>query len=365
MELLLLLLLAVPSAIGIKELALDMAPDAFDDQYQDCSDKMVKELLALNRSELGPNSNYSKAWDDATVKWHSHPSLGSLRWKEEAIALLAYTLETDLYKEFNRAVPLAGSSRQEYLDKFHFKVLHFLLTTALEDLRGAQTHPRCLHVFRGVQGIWFIAQPGDVVRFGQFTSSSLNRTVAEQFGTDTLFELDTCHGANIQDFSFMPWEEEVLIPPFETFNVTRVTHQGAKTHIQLRPHGVYSKHNCVYASVVSSGQRDPPHLGGLLLAALPWQWPWAPPEPRGHRCPLCPRARPSRGLRTEPPVSPGRAGGHGDPPLQGDTAQAQGTPSLSHGWGVGGQLRGGTGGIGFSSGRFFLPPNILTLLSNH
>ncbi|XP_051630737.1 erythroblast NAD(P)(+)--arginine ADP-ribosyltransferase-like isoform X2 [Manacus candei] len=264
---LVLVLLATTLAAGIKELALDMAPNAFDDQYQDCSDEMVEELLALNRSELGPNSNYSKAWDDATIKWHSHPSLGSLRWKEEAIALLAYTLETDLYREFNRAVPLAGHSRQEYLDKFPFKVVHFLLTEALEDLRDAQTHPRCLHVFRGVRGVRFTAQPGDVVRFGQFTSASLNKEVAKSFGTDTFFELDTCHGAAIRDFSFMPWEEEVLIPPFETFTVTSVTRQGAKTHIQLRPHGVYSKYNCAWLRG-SSIHREPPSLTGLLLAML-------------------------------------------------------------------------------------------------
>ncbi|NWR39341.1 NARE ribosyltransferase, partial [Tachuris rubrigastra] len=243
---LVLVLLAVTLATGIKEVALDMAPNAFDDQYQDCSNEIVEELLALNSSEFAPNSNYSKAWDDATIKWHRHPSLGSLRWKEEAIALLAYTLETDLYKEFNRAVPVAGRSRQEYLDKFHFKVVHFLLTEALDDLRDAQTHPRCLHVYRGVQGIRFTAKPGDTVCFGQFASASLSRKEAKRFGTDTFFELYTCHGAAIQNFSFMSWEEEVLIPPFETFNVTSVTRQGAKTHIQLHSHGVHSNYNCAW-----------------------------------------------------------------------------------------------------------------------
>ncbi|XP_027764209.1 erythroblast NAD(P)(+)--arginine ADP-ribosyltransferase-like [Empidonax traillii] len=264
---LLLVLLAVTPATGIQEVALDMAPNAFDDQYQDCSNEMVEELLALNRSEFALNSNYSKAWDDATVKWRRHPSLGSLRWKEEAIALMAYTLETALYKDFNRAVPVAGRSRQEYLDNFPFKVVHFLLTEALDDLRDAQTHPRCLHVYRGVRGVRFTAQPGDIVRFGQFTSASQSKDVAETFGTDTFFELDTCHGAAIRDFSFMPWEEEVLIPPFETFNVTSVTRQGAKTRIQLRPHGVYSKYDCAWLRG-SSTHREPPSLTALLLAAL-------------------------------------------------------------------------------------------------
>ncbi|NXF71345.1 NARE ribosyltransferase, partial [Sclerurus mexicanus] len=271
-------------ATGIEEVALDMAPYAFDDQYQDCSSKMVEELPSLSRSEFVPNTSYSKAWDKAIVQWHRHPSLGPLRWKEQAIALLAYTLETDLYKDFNKAVPMAGHSREDYLDTFHFKVVHFLLTEALGDLRDAKSHPVCLHVYRGIRGVRFTAKPGQIIRFGQFTSSSLKKEVARGFGTDTFFELDTCQGAAIRDFSSMPWEDEVLIPPFETFNVTNVTRQSDTTYIHLHSHGVYSKYNCEWLRghrlcwdrVVSGGAvhggrsvpREPPHLAGLLLAAL-------------------------------------------------------------------------------------------------
>ncbi|XP_027765172.1 erythroblast NAD(P)(+)--arginine ADP-ribosyltransferase-like, partial [Empidonax traillii] len=146
---LLLVLLAVTPATGIQEVALDMAPNAFDDQYRDCRSKMLDALPNLNRSEFTTNGTFATAWAEAAASWDHH--LGSLKRQEEAIALLAYTLETDLYKEFNRAVPVAGRSRQEYLDNFPFKVVHFLLTEALDDLRDAQTHPRCLHVYRGVR----------------------------------------------------------------------------------------------------------------------------------------------------------------------------------------------------------------------
>ncbi|XP_051631389.1 erythroblast NAD(P)(+)--arginine ADP-ribosyltransferase-like [Manacus candei] len=265
MELLLLVLLAVTSATGIKELALDVAPNAFDDQYRGCRDEMLQKLPRLNRSEF-TNRVYSRAWAGAAARWGR--SRGSLLRQDQAIALRAFALHAELYEQFNRAVPGAGRSPQQYLQRFDFKVLHFLLTTALEDLRDAPTHPRCLHVFRGVDCARFAAQPGHIVRFGHFASSSLNKTVAEQFGTDTLFEVHTCHGANIQEFSDHPNEEEVLIPPFETFTVISVTHQGDKPHILLRSLGVYSKYNCALFSVVSSGQRDPPQLGGLLLAML-------------------------------------------------------------------------------------------------
>ncbi|XP_017695624.1 PREDICTED: erythroblast NAD(P)(+)--arginine ADP-ribosyltransferase-like, partial [Lepidothrix coronata] len=251
MELLVLVLLAVPSATGIKELALDMAPDAFDDQYWGCRDEMLKVLPKLNRSEFTTNRVYARAWAEAAAGWRR--SRGSRLRPDQGIALRALTLHTELYEQFNRAVPRAGRSPQEYRDRFDFKVLHFLLTTALEDLRDAPTHPRCLHVYRGVDCVRFTAQPGDVVRFGHFTSSSLNKTVAEGFGTDTLFELDTCHGAKIQEFSDHPEQEEVLIPPFETFSVTSVTQQGDKPHILLRSLGVHSKYNCVRPSGDSPG----------------------------------------------------------------------------------------------------------------
>ncbi|XP_071437981.1 erythroblast NAD(P)(+)--arginine ADP-ribosyltransferase-like [Pithys albifrons albifrons] len=264
---LVLVLLAGTLATGIEEMALDMAPNSFDDQYQDCRDEMVEEMPALNHSEFVFNSNYSKAWDSAIAHWQSHPSLGTLHWKEQAIALLAYTLETDLYKAFNKAVPRGGRSQQDYLDNFHFKVVHFLLTEALDDLRDAESHPVCLHVYRGVRGIRFTAKPGQIIRFGQFTSTSLKKEVAKGFGTDTFFEVDTCHGAKIRDFSFMPWEEEVLIPPFETFNVTNVTRQSDTTYILLRSQGVYSKYNCAWLRG-RSVPREPPHLAGLLLASL-------------------------------------------------------------------------------------------------
>ncbi|XP_064527910.1 erythroblast NAD(P)(+)--arginine ADP-ribosyltransferase-like [Pseudopipra pipra] len=247
MELLLLLLLATTLATGIEELALDMAPNSFDDQYRGCRDEMLQKLPRLNRSEFSTNRVYAKVWAEASTQWHSRPFPGCHLQPGQAIALLAYSMK-GLHRQFNAAVRVAGRSRHLYLRSFPFKVLHFLLTTALEDLRGAQTHPRCLHVFRGVRGVRFIAQPGDVVRFGQFTSSSLSRGVIKRFGTDTTFEVLTCHGANIRGCSDHPKEEEVLIPPFETFLVTSVTHQGAKPHIQLRSLGVHSKHNCVYAS---------------------------------------------------------------------------------------------------------------------
>uniref|UniRef100_A0A8C3M8C9 NAD(P)(+)--arginine ADP-ribosyltransferase n=1 Tax=Geospiza parvula TaxID=87175 RepID=A0A8C3M8C9_GEOPR len=230
-QILALLAMTVATA-AIKVVPLDMAQNSFDDQYLNCGPAMTEALPGLNGSEFQENKEFSQAWVKAT-----------------AIALMAYTMP-DVHKQFNPAVREAGRSRQEYRDKFHFKTLHFLLTQALQKLRRPD---ECPDVFRGVRTVQFNVTPGDKVRFGQFASSSLDRTVAQGYGTDTMFEVHTCHGADIHNFSFNESEKEVLIPPFETFEVTKVTREGKKVQIEFRSTGNSSKYNCEWLR----GHRDP------------------------------------------------------------------------------------------------------------
>ncbi|XP_039569277.1 GPI-linked NAD(P)(+)--arginine ADP-ribosyltransferase 1-like isoform X2 [Passer montanus] len=270
--------------------ALDMARDSFDDQYRGCGRAMAAALPALNHSELRHGAAFAEAWALAAAEWRvrlspgspgSPRSPGSPLSPAQAVALLAYTAPVPLHREFNAAVRAAGRSRREYRDNFHFKTLHFLLTQALGTLRAAQGS-RCHRVFRGVRGVRFEARRGDTVRFGHFASASLRNESSWGFGTDAAFQVLTCQGAAIREFSFFPHEEEVLIPPFETFEVTdvaNVTKSGDKARIQLRSTGTFSNYNCEWLRadqrcgdgpcVFDAGRNIPgdlPHLGGLLLA---------------------------------------------------------------------------------------------------
>ncbi|NXS98474.1 NARE ribosyltransferase, partial [Jacana jacana] len=263
----------------IKEIRLDMAPNSFDDQYLGCSHMMEKELKKLNWTESSKNSVFAKYWTKATAEWqkkwnHVHKPL-VLR-TEQAVAIMAYTLPGPLYQTFNAAVREAGRSRREYLDKFHFKVLHFLLTQALRNLWNSQTRG-CHHVYRGVKDIRFTARRKDAVRFGQFTSTSLQKEVAIKFGWDTFFSVYTCYGVPIKYFSYFPNENEVLIPPYERFEVTTIVHQGKRTYISLQSRGTWSKYNCEWFKGkrcqekpcnINTGRsivEDPPRLRNLLL----------------------------------------------------------------------------------------------------
>nr|XP_026655029.1 erythroblast NAD(P)(+)--arginine ADP-ribosyltransferase-like [Zonotrichia albicollis] len=205
-----LALLAMAMATtAVDVIALDMALDSFDDQYQGCGTKMIAELPALNHSEFQQNPLFAQAWLNATAEWRGQKCpVSSLSSPAQAIALMAYTVkEKKLYKDFNDAVRMARCSNKEYRDNFHFKTLHFLLTQALVTLRQAQ-NGQCHNVYREVRKYRFKAKPGDIFRFGQFSSASQNEKTA------TVFQVYTCHGAAIWNFSKYPDEKEVLIPPY-------------------------------------------------------------------------------------------------------------------------------------------------------
>lgn len=258
---------------------MDMAPHSFDDQYQGCIHLMEAELEELNRTEFA-NEVYAEGWRNAAMEWRNRWGRAdrppALR-RDQATAMLAYTMEGKLYHRFNNATRGDGISRQHYLRSFPFKTLHFLLSRALHTLWVSQPQ-RCHNVYRGVKGTRFTAQQGTMVRFGQFTSSSLRKKVAESFGQDTFFSVETCYGVPIKEFSTFPGEDEVLIPPFEQFRVTNSTYTEGRSFIQLRSQGKSSTYNCEFVkgkgcsapewgAWVDRGHRGPGVWGGCAGCA--------------------------------------------------------------------------------------------------
>lgn len=104
--------------------------------------------------------------------------------------------------------------------------LHFLLTNAIRLKKSTMlSNNKCRSTYRGTKTRYYVK--GENIQFGSFTSSSLNRSVAQTFGNVSCFEIRTCHGAYISKYSNFTDQEEVLIPPYETFNVTAVLSRTA------------------------------------------------------------------------------------------------------------------------------------------
>lgn len=230
-----------------------MASTSFDDQYAGCAAAMTAALPELNRTEFQANKVYADGWVLGSSQWQERQAWGppppppGFR-DEHGVALLAYTANSPLFKEFNAALREAGRTRAHYLQHFSFKTFHFLLTEALQLLGKAQSASRCRQVFRGVQGLRFRpAGPGATIRLGGFASASLKNATAQNFGKETFFGIWTCLGVPIRGYSFFPEEEEVLIPPFETFQVINASRPAqGPTRIYLRSLGEHSTYNCEY-----------------------------------------------------------------------------------------------------------------------
>lgn len=231
------------------DMALDMATNAFDDQYEGCIEAMEEKAPQLLKEELSMNKAFKNEWEKAKEKWNQIKS--KINYPENfndfhGTAIVTYTGK--IATDFNRAV------REYNLEpkKFQYKAFHYYLTRALQLLR---TH-QCDQVFRGSHTKFYYKGTGSV-RFGQFTSSSLNRNVAVSpvFLKDdgTLFVIRTCLGVYIKAFSLFPYEEEVLIPGYEVYQKVTVKQTGKNyNEISLEsPQRLKSNYNCVYAHSAS------------------------------------------------------------------------------------------------------------------
>ncbi|XP_043847045.1 ecto-ADP-ribosyltransferase 5-like [Dromiciops gliroides] len=275
----LLIWLHIPQTRG-KTLMLDMAPDTFDDAYTDCVEDMEQIAPDLLQEEMSHHKLLRDSWEAAAAYLKSYRglSLPSGFQTQHALAVMVYTNSSNpLHRELNSAVGKLGSSFEVYMKHFPFKALHFYLTRALQLLRSPESckEDSGQKVFRGVGSTHFKpSKHGDSIRLGRFTSTSEEWRVAQMFGNATLFTLSTCFGASIKDLSVFPNEREVLIPPYEVFQVSNFSEDGTRNLVTLRSlNQTCSNFNCAFLRkkknqncVVKSGNNNTMVLGKVT----PW-----------------------------------------------------------------------------------------------
>ncbi|OCT93478.1 ecto-ADP-ribosyltransferase 5 [Xenopus laevis] len=241
-------LLILPiTAQGISQEPLDMAADAFDDQYIGCRnhvDLLMEEIL---KTEMSENKLLRRAWTEAEKIWTQQKKrkveceLPDGFRDNHGIALVAYSGFIKTY--FNVAVKSAGRSYSDYLHGFHYKSLHFYLTVAVQLLSDGCTKWHRI-VFSGTESAHYTSNnTAHWVRFGHFLSTYTEKEQATVFGNGTVFTIRSCYGVEIERFSQFPHEEEVLVPGYEMFYVS---HSHESNEITLETSGqTFSKFNCV------------------------------------------------------------------------------------------------------------------------
>ncbi|KAL7841489.1 hypothetical protein SRHO_G00251800 [Serrasalmus rhombeus] len=241
---------------------LDMAPNAVDDTFSECRDKMIQTITepgGLLQKEL-------KARKDFADMWRSHGGTCEKQiygaTPHHLAALQAYgNSGVQFRKTFNRLVQTKGSNATTYNDDFPFKSLHFLLTDALRLLNPGKA---CYTVYFGTSNL-YTAETGKEVRFGRFlhprVQQSLEIEAAESEGKGTLFNISSCSVVNVENYTCTSEEIEQLISPTEVFRVksiSRVSTDEADYNIITLTHsGFLSNHDCYYSTSSPSGSPAP------------------------------------------------------------------------------------------------------------
>ncbi|XP_059121052.1 T-cell ecto-ADP-ribosyltransferase 2-like [Peromyscus eremicus] len=243
---------------------LDMAPNAFDDQYEGCVEDMERKAPQLLQEDFNKNGDLKREWEKSEKLWKEIKNTMSTPkgfHDFHGMAVVAYT--GNIHKDFNTAV----REFKKNTSNFHYKAFHYYLTRALQLL----SNQSCYSVYRGTRNKFHYSGKGSV-RFGQFASSSFDKTVALNiFGgaSGTLFIIKTCLGVYIKAFSYYPNEEEVLIPSYEVYHKVTKTASGKGNDIIFlnSPQRKKSNFNCFY-----SGSTNKSHFSSsatLLLVVLP------------------------------------------------------------------------------------------------
>ncbi|XP_029413521.1 ecto-ADP-ribosyltransferase 4 [Nannospalax galili] len=245
----LLVLCALQTPPGSTEVALkidlDLTPDSFDDQYQSCSKQVMEELSQGDyfTKEIDAHKNYSRVWQKNHLTWLSQvKTLPKDMTTMHAVTVLVYTFDHSVRSDFSKAMASAARSPKQYKQSFHFKYLHYYLTSAIQLLRKATKNGTlCYEVHHGIQDAHFKANIGATIRFGQFLFTSQLREEMQKFGNQTLFTIYTCLGAPVQQLSL---KKKVLIPPYELFEVVNKSYSPKGDWLYLRSVGNLSTYNC-------------------------------------------------------------------------------------------------------------------------
>ncbi|XP_060941084.1 erythroblast NAD(P)(+)--arginine ADP-ribosyltransferase-like [Limanda limanda] len=229
-----------------KPIPLNLAEDSVDDMYLGCN--AMAQFVNNKYFKKEDNGTFAVVWKQANKcaieKFRNKDKKDEALTKNHTQAICAFTSNVqEFYQTFNAAV---RTSRKQYGTSFQFHFLHFWLTSAVQIL-GQNTD--CKTTYRRTKGE-FSGKVDQIIRFGSFSSSSA-KPDQKIFGNKTCFKIKTCLGAPLKNYSKLPNEEEVLIPPYERFKIIKKIKKKIPENLSdcksvyiLESAGVLSNLNC-------------------------------------------------------------------------------------------------------------------------
>ncbi|XP_035036921.1 ecto-ADP-ribosyltransferase 5-like [Hippoglossus stenolepis] len=202
---------------------LNMVEESVDDMYFGCNELMMRMVKSKYFEEKYVNKTFENAWNEAEKC--AEERIARLEdeglTKDHLRAICVYTYD-EIYSVFNNAVRI---KRNNYRSSFQFHYLHFMLTSAVQILNN---NNYCHTTYRR-NSERFTGQINHIIRFGSFASSSYKPYLV-RFGNETCFKIKTCSGAFLKHYTFYNYEDEVevLIPPYEMFNITEIVKDNSK-----------------------------------------------------------------------------------------------------------------------------------------
>ncbi|XP_075706014.1 T-cell ecto-ADP-ribosyltransferase 2-like [Rhinoderma darwinii] len=227
---------------------LDLAEEAFDDQYLGCKRDMENKLEQNDvlQIEKSKNKKFKRAWEEANQLWALRKNdlqtkLPQAFKDDHGIALMTYT--SFIREDFNNAARSAGKSYKSYMDNFDFKWLHFYLTAGHELL--LQSNLRSRHtVYSGIDDNVEVTPNGSTyVKFGHFLYTSLQEDKSTVMGNKSLLVIHNYPGVNVEQFSQFSCEREVLVPGYEVFSLSPTEVEDV---FELNTRKFCSNFNCAY-----------------------------------------------------------------------------------------------------------------------
>lgn len=272
----LLMVLAVLHHIVKAEVRImDMAPDAVDDDFSECEQKMLQAVTDnLLQKELSADKDFGDLW-----RKHSGGCMKSIPGgtSHHITALQAYGNSKDKFrKKFNDLVYSKGNNSTTYREDFPFKSLHFLLTDSLRLLNPANI---CTTVYSATSNE-YTTDTGAEVRFGKFLKAEVSLSAAletvEMEDEGTLFIITSCSVVKVEDFTCKSEELQCLISPAELFQVQKVRevlNDDVKfKEITLTHMHFLSNHHCSFfhRNAAAVGSSISPTLTLLTLVVCCW-----------------------------------------------------------------------------------------------